>query len=569
MKYSKIFLYALFFLIICQTGYAQDGKGRFSGNLASNVNFFMRDIAIGASDQPQYDYQFVGAESFLNLNYSNWGFDVGLRFDLYNNSNALNPRGSDNVQGIGRWFIKKKIQNLHISAGHLYDQIGSGILFRSYEERPLAIDNSLFGIRLKYNFSEDWVLKGMFGKQRVLLPPAISLYQPMIKALSLDGFYTGKKEDSNWSIAPGIGIVNRTLDDDYMTTWNSDISSTAGKGTIKSRYNTVAFSAYNTLSLGNFSWYIEGAYKTAETIFMPPPDTTIVISPNVAKFIIDPGHIFYTTLSYAAKGLGATLEYKRTENFRLRVNHDVELNSGMIGFLPPMTRVNTYRLTARYNAATQELGEQAFQADISYKVNKKLLLNVNFSNITTLEDKELLYREIYAEATYKYKRKWQLISGVQMQNYNEEVYLVKPEKGIIQTITPFAEFLYKFDRKKSLRVEAQYMNTTSQWAGKRFGQYEGDNRDYGDWVFFLAEVGLAPHWIFEISDMYNIDPVSPNPDKEAKALHYPTLGVVYTHKSNRFSLRYVKQVEGVVCTGGICRLEPAFSGVKFTVNSTF
>ncbi len=568
MKYSKIFLYGLFFFLIFQSGYAQDGKGQFSGNLASNVNFFMRDTAIGASDQPQYDHQFVGSESWLNLNYSNWGFDVGLRFDLYNNSNALNPRGSDNVQGIGRWFIKKRVQKLHISVGHLYDQIGSGIIFRTYEERPLAIDNSLFGLRLKYNLSEDWVLKGMLGKQRRLVPPAISIYDPMVKALSLDGFYAGEGEGSNWSIAPGIGIVNRTLDDAYMTNWTSKVESTEGKGEIESRHNAFAVSAYNTLSAGNFSWYIEGAYKTAETLFIPPPDTVVVNSLEVEELIKGSGNIFYTTLSYAAKGLGATLEYKRTDNFRLRINHDVELNSGMLGFLPPVTRVNTYRLTARYNAATQDLGEQAFQADISYKVNKKLLLNVNFSNITTLEN-ELLYREIYAEATYKYKRKWQLISGIQLQNYNEEVYLFKTDKGIIQTITPFAEFLYKFDRKKSLRVEAQYMNTNSQWAGKSFSQYKGNNRDYGDWVFLLAEVGLAPHWIFEVSDMYNLVPVSPAPGKAAKALHYPTLGIVYTKKSNRFSLRYVKQVEGVVCTGGICRLEPAFSGVKFTLNSTF
>ncbi|MFK7934167.1 MAG: hypothetical protein AB8G22_11710 [Saprospiraceae bacterium] len=25
----------------------------------------------------------------------------------------------------------------------------------------------------------------------------------------------------------------------------------------------------------------------------------------------------------------------------------------------------------------------------------------------------------------------------------------------------------------------------------------------------------------------------------------------------------------MVCSGGVCRLEPAFSGVRFTVNSTF
>ncbi|MEM9822759.1 MAG: DUF6029 family protein [Bacteroidota bacterium] len=43
----------------------------------------------------------------------------------------------------------------------------------------------------------------------------------------------------------------------------------------------------------------------------------------------------------------------------------------------------------------------------------------------------------------------------------------------------------------------------------------------------------------------------------------------YTNGANRFSLSYIKQVEGIVCAGGICRLEPAFSGVRATVSSTF
>ena len=57
--------------------------------------------------------------------------------------------------------------------------------------------------------------------------------------------------------------------------------------------------------------------------------------------------------------------------------------------------------------------------------------------------------------------------------------------------------------------------------------------------------------------------------KKGEKLHYPTAGVVYSAGSTRYSLRYVKQVEGVVCSGGICRLEPAFSGVKLNVSANF
>jgi hypothetical protein len=38
---------------------------------------------------------------------------------------------------------------------------------------------------------------------------------------------------------------------------------------------------------------------------------------------------------------------------------------------------------------------------------------------------------------------------------------------------------------------------------------------------------------------------------------------------NRITLGYVRQVEGINCTGGVCRLEPAFNGVKATLTSSF
>ena len=94
-------------------------------------------------------------------------------------------------------------------------------------------------------------------------------------------------------------------------------------------------------------------------------------------------------------------------------------------------------------------------------------------------------------------------------------------------------------------------------------------QDYGSWLFGLLEYNIAPRWSFEASGMYNIDPKKPNVKGQLEKLLYPTLGVTFFKDAQRYSLRYVKQVEGVVCSGGICRLEPAFSGVRFSMNTTF
>ena len=69
----------------------QGQNSHITGGLQTNANFFIADDKRVGTGIPQYDYQKFGAESWLNLNYSNWGFDMGLRFDLFNNSNLLNP----------------------------------------------------------------------------------------------------------------------------------------------------------------------------------------------------------------------------------------------------------------------------------------------------------------------------------------------------------------------------------------------------------------------------------------------------------------------------------------------
>ena len=526
------------FQLNAQTG---NDENYLSGSFNANGNAFIRDTAIGAANTPQYDHQLYGAEAWLGLNYNRWGFDMGLRFDLFNNSNLLNPQGSYTAQGIGRWYVKKKIHNLSLAAGYLYDQIGSGIIFRAYEERPLAIDNALYGVSVGYQITPNWTVKALTGKQK----QQFTTYGSIVRALNTEGFIADK--GGKWTLAPGIGMVHKTIDDETVDQLVSVLSTYTPQDSIGAKFNNFAFTAYNTLSAGRFSWYIEGAYKTAEVIFDQFEEKHNWNGTNsLGKFVFRPGNIVYSTVSYAAKGLGITLEGKRTQDFVVRVNPFVTLNRGMINFLPPMSRNNTYRLTARYNPATQELGEKAVQLDVQYNHKRKWWAGFNFSNITNLRDDQL-YREIHTELGMK-KKKWQLLGGVQLQTYNQEIYENKPGVEIVQTVTPYAEFLYKFDKKKSLRVEMQYMDT---------------HQDFGSWVFGLAEFGIAPHWIFTISDMYNIQP------KKTDDLHYYSAGVVYLHHVNRISLSYVKQVEGVVCTGGICRLEPAFNGVKTTVSTTF
>lgn len=540
MRQFPLIFFAIF--IYSTSLLAQNEKGTLSGSFQANANFFIRDSTIGATNTPQYDHQLYGADAWLNLNYNYSGFDVGLRFDLFNNSNLLNPQSSYTAEGIGRWYIKKKIDKFSLAGGYLYDQIGSGIIFRAYEERPLLIDNALFGVRLGYDLGENWEIKALTGRQKQLF----DVFSPNLKAINIDGYIS--EDEANWSLSPGIGLVNRTYDDATMQRIVSTVSTFSVTDSIAPSFNTNALTIYNTLTVGNVSWYAEAAWKTEDVLFNPfATKTNRDGSTSLGRLVNEKGAVYYSSVSIAGKGFGLTLEGKRTENFSFRTNPFVSLNRGMINFLPPMSRFNTYRLTSRYTPAIQELGEQAVKIDLKFRPKKNIGIELNFANITDL-DNNLLYREAYSEIQIKKKRKWVLTGGLQFQQYNQAIFETKPDVPLVETIIPFVDFLYKIDRKKSVRFELQYMNT---------------EQDFGSWIFGLVEYAVAPKWTFTISDMYNSDP------KMTDKIHYPRIDLFYTIKSNRFSVSYVKQVEGVVCSGGICRLEPAFSGFRFTANSTF
>ncbi|MEL7120457.1 MAG: DUF6029 family protein [Bacteroidota bacterium] len=534
--------------------------GTISGDLQTTANFFIRDSLIGAAQIPQYDRQLYGADSWLTLNYSNWGFDFGIRYDLFNNSNLLIPTDSYTDQGIGRWFISKQIDKLGITGGYIYDQIGSGMIFRSFEQRPLLIDNALIGLRLTYDINDNWKVKAFTGQQKNLFEE----YESIIKGINAEGFLSVGKEKPI-TLAPGIGIVNRTLDNASVDALVATIATYPIDDIFTPQFNTYAFTFYNTLNVGPLTWYLETAFKTKDVMnnsfgrFSTDPEGFIR-----NRFINKAGSVLYTSFSAAAKGIAADLSLKRTENFSFRTRPQVQLNRGLINFLPPMARVNTFRLTARYLPATQELGEWAAQLDLRYSIKRKWNFLLNFSNINTLDD-QLLYREVYWEGVYRQKRDWKLLFGIQHQNYNQAVFEFKPDVPNVQTITTFAEFDYRLNKYQSLRFEFQYMHVGEDERAEA-------RQDYGNWLFGLVEWSIAPHWTFTVSDMYNVTPgknAPIRPNGERYQLHYPRFDVFYTKDANRFSLSYIKQVEGVVCTGGICRLEPAFSGFKFTVNSTF
>lgn len=544
---------ALLFLLAC-ISVRSNAQGTFSGDLMAAVNFFDRDTSIKASGNPLYDNYLSGSQGWLSLRYNIKGFTFFVRADAFNNSNLKNPTSAQSDFGVGAWSVTKDMKDLSITAGSIYDQIGSGILFRAYEDRGLLIDNALVGLRLKYKLGSNIRLKAFTGQQKDNTRYVNNTrYAPIIKGFNAEGDAT----IGNVSLSPGIGILNRTLDAGSYASVVSNLL-TQAKDSTKPRftpvYNMYAFSVYNTLTYKNLSWYIEGAYKTHEAINTPDSSRT-------SNVLYDkPGNIVYTSINYGMKGIAVTLSGKRTENFVMRTSPNESLLNGMLNWQPVVAILRPERLISRYMPPSQDISEMAGTATLQIAPNDLTSITLSHTAINTLRD-EKLYKEVYGDISYQGLKSWVFHLACQYLEYNVPLYQNRPGT-ILYATTPMAEITYRINEKNSIRAELQYMNT---------------KQDYGSWAFVLLEYNIAPKWSVAVSDMYNVavnknadNPNFTDPGFQGKdGNHYYSVFGAFTKGANRFTLAYVKQVDGINCTGGVCRYEPAFSGVKVTLTSSF
>jgi hypothetical protein len=149
-------------LLISIGGYSQGILGgKVTGNFQIDVQASKKDSVIGAEKVNEK----LLTNAFANILYTNGDFTAGFRYEAY-----LNPiLGFDKQYkgaGIPYRFASYKKDFLEITVGNYYEQFGSGLVFRSYEERNLGLDNAMDGVKIVAKPYSGIVLKGIVGKQR-------------------------------------------------------------------------------------------------------------------------------------------------------------------------------------------------------------------------------------------------------------------------------------------------------------------------------------------------------------------------------------------------------------------
>lgn len=108
-----------------------------------------------------------------------------------------------------------------------------------------------------------------------------------------------------------------------------------------------------------------------------------------------------------------------------------------------------------------------------------------------------------------------------------------------------ADAQYRFKDNFALRTELQYLAS----------------KDYeGSWVAGLLELSFAPRWNVFASEMYNAG---------LTKKHYYNFGFSYSKGRSRLQLSYGRNRAGYVCSGGVCRYSPAYTGVNLLLTTSF
>ena len=161
----KASVVAIFLFPALAFGQGQEREaGSVSGNLQMLWQSYSEDPIIGAIVPPEQS----GFNAFGNLIYQQGGFSAGMRYESYLNA-VLGFPGRFKGSGIGYRYARyaDPTEKVDFTIGNFYEQFGSGMILRAYEERALGIDNALDGIRLIIRPIEGVEVKAIYGKQRL------------------------------------------------------------------------------------------------------------------------------------------------------------------------------------------------------------------------------------------------------------------------------------------------------------------------------------------------------------------------------------------------------------------
>ena len=553
MKLKKLFMAVAATIMAA----AAQGQGILGGNVTGNVQMDAQmsraDSTIGASDM--VDKMRLNARA--DILYTNGNFSGGLRFEMYQNP-LLGFDAEWRGQGLANYFVAYNTKRISVTAGWFYEQFGSGMILRAYEDRYLGLDNAMLGLNLTLRPIEGVTIKALTGRQRHYWSLGDGLVRGVDGEVNIIEAIKPLQGGKLRAIV-GAGFVSKYEDEEYIGAeqagYRLNLPKNVGAAAVRAE-------------LGWGGWSLQGEYARKGQ------------DPSVTnEFTYREGEAITATLGYSQKGFSASLQGKRVENMAFKSDRTVAGQQLYINYLPAITRQHTYAFLTMYPYATNVMGEQGLQGDVMWKVKKDTWLggkygmdvHLNSAVVCGLDTTRiggagtdgyrvnsgmgpLLYGDASVELARKLSKEVKLTLVYSYQVFNPAVE--GEPSALFHNNIVVADVAWRENKKHSLRFEGEWMGSDSH---RDVAAGHTDPR-LGDWLMGLVEWNLGSKWFVSVSDQlaYN----------DGKGNYY-NVSVGYTSGATRLQAGYGKQRRGMLCIGGVCREVPASNGLTISLTTSF
>lgn len=451
----------------------------------------------------------------LNLYYDYRNFSLYGRVEHF-----LSPVRDRNYFQVTQKRAQYQDDHFNIRLGNFYETIGRGLLLRSYEIPGSVFEDDFY--RTRYAFNQD--VEGIsvefnhdfFDLQLVRGRPLFNPLPPNFEPDSLRRRDLFEAVETNIFMSSDYSIGGA-----YMRLYENGARDFQ-------EYGSLMFNGNLPLNLQLTSEY---AFNTKSKLF---------------SFSDNESFAFYTGLNYFYDSFGASLEYKKYNDFTL--------GSGFNN-PPSLIKEHTYPILNRSTHVLSTENETGIQIEAFYTFEDGHSLTVNYTTAKNEVSRRFDYSEYFLEGSFKVN---ELLTIKSFLDYaNDEI------KGEENRISAGVITEKLFDYTWSLTVDFQY-----QQFERVFNKKQSENYYASLSVNYIPDFTVSA--IFEASTDPNLTDDPRTFDVETKTRTWFGGNILYeinqTHTVDVFG---GKRRGGPACTSGICYERLDFEGVELRLTSRF
>jgi hypothetical protein len=489
-------------------------------------------------------------------------FVFGMRYEI---SDPIEY--GNNFKGIRKRYLEYNNlnENINLRIGDFWDIVSRGLTMNVFEDRGLAYDTGIDGLRVAY--------KKTFGDKKPVKVKAQILGGDInyTDFLNLQRTETYKVRDGNFEITP---LKNLMFGGNYVYAKGSVMGND-----LKTITNITSElpEGYMSLNYKDINFFYSYAHKRVST------EANTLYPKSITAF----GNGMYSSLSYSKSGLGVTLEYK---NYRFDLvspdQRDRTRPTKMMPFQNPPTglKEHTSTLISRNPHVVDFNDEVGSQLDIVFAPSDKLTMNLNlgmasrhyeylntdttgwqykwervnrYNNfLPSLRDQLSPFWEVYYEVEYYATDKLygKVAFSKQSENiYNEENPLASEK--IFNSTVP-VELRYSLTKDYTLKLIFE-----NQWTHNTSHSLTDDDVSQ----FIALSFSKSPDLTLTLNTEFSTDEDEPSGKK-----NWVSGDVSYKiTPTNILSVSGGTEKGGLKCTNGICRYVYPFNGFRLSLSSKF